>query len=74
MQQAGVPLIMGYHGEAQDQETLTKEALKIGLPVLLKASAGGGGIGMREVHHAPSPKRLNRHNAKAKTALVIAVY
>ncbi len=52
MQQAGVPLIMGYHGEAQDQETLTKEALKIGLPVLLKASAGGGGKGMREVHHA----------------------
>jgi 3-methylcrotonyl-CoA carboxylase alpha subunit len=52
MQQAGVPLIMGYHGEAQDQETLIKEALKIGLPVLLKASAGGGGKGMREVHHA----------------------
>jgi 3-methylcrotonyl-CoA carboxylase alpha subunit len=52
MQQAGVPLILGYHGEAQDQETLIKEALNIGLPVLLKASAGGGGKGMREVHHA----------------------
>jgi 3-methylcrotonyl-CoA carboxylase alpha subunit len=52
MQQAGVPLIPGYHGEAQDQETLIKEALNIGLPVLLKASAGGGGKGMREVHHA----------------------
>lgn len=52
MQQAGVPLITGYHGEAQDQETLIKAALNIGLPVLLKASAGGGGKGMREVHHA----------------------
>lgn len=52
MQQAGVPLIMGYHGEAQDQETLIKEALKIGLPVLLKASAGGGGKGMRSVFDA----------------------
>ncbi|MCB1660630.1 MAG: ATP-grasp domain-containing protein, partial [Pseudomonadales bacterium] len=39
----------GYHGEAQDQETLIAQALKIGLPVLLKASAGGGGKGMRSV-------------------------
>ncbi|HNN28254.1 MAG TPA: acetyl/propionyl/methylcrotonyl-CoA carboxylase subunit alpha [Agitococcus sp.] len=49
MQKAGVPLIEGYHGEAQDQDTLIAQALKIGLPVLLKASAGGGGKGMRSV-------------------------
>ncbi len=50
MQKAGVPLIPGYHGEAQDQETLIREAMSMGLPVLLKASAGGGGKGMRAVH------------------------
>ncbi len=50
MQQAGVPLIPGYHGEAQDEATLVAKSLEIGLPVLLKASAGGGGKGMRAVH------------------------
>lgn len=42
-----VPTIPGYLGEKQDIETLKKEALKIGLPVLFKASYGGGGKGMR---------------------------
>ena len=50
MQKAGVPLIPGYHGEAQDEATLVREAMSMGLPVLLKASAGGGGKGMRAVH------------------------
>jgi 3-methylcrotonyl-CoA carboxylase alpha subunit len=52
MEQAGVPLVPGYHGEAQDEATLAKAAGKIGFPVLVKASAGGGGRGMRVVRSA----------------------
>ncbi|WP_316236537.1 acetyl/propionyl/methylcrotonyl-CoA carboxylase subunit alpha [Bradyrhizobium sp. SZCCHNR1015] len=52
MEQAGVPLVPGYHGEAQDDATLANEAARIGFPVLIKASAGGGGRGMRVVHAA----------------------
>jgi 3-methylcrotonyl-CoA carboxylase alpha subunit len=46
---AGVPLVPGYHGEAQDTTLLHSEADGIGYPVLIKASAGGGGKGMRIV-------------------------
>ena len=46
---AGVPVIPGYDGASQDPKDLAKEALRIGFPVLLKASAGGGGKGMRLV-------------------------
>jgi 3-methylcrotonyl-CoA carboxylase alpha subunit len=49
MEKAGVPLVPGYHGENQDAAFLQIEADKIGYPVLLKASAGGGGKGMRIV-------------------------
>ncbi|CAJ50982.1 methylcrotonyl-CoA carboxylase alpha chain, partial [Bordetella avium 197N] len=49
MERAGVPLVPGYHGERQDPEFLRAEADKIGYPVLIKASAGGGGKGMRVV-------------------------
>jgi 3-methylcrotonyl-CoA carboxylase alpha subunit len=49
MEKAGVPLVPGYHGEMQDPAFLKKEADKIGYPVLIKASAGGGGKGMRIV-------------------------
>jgi 3-methylcrotonyl-CoA carboxylase alpha subunit len=49
MERAGVPLVPGYHGEAQDFATLAAAAAQIGYPVLLKASAGGGGKGMRVV-------------------------
>src|SRR6185437_14841383 len=52
MEKAGVPLVPGYHGEAQDAATLAKEADGIGFPVLVKASAGGGGRGMRIVRSA----------------------
>jgi 3-methylcrotonyl-CoA carboxylase alpha subunit len=52
MEKAGVPLVPGYHGEAQDEATLAKAAAKIGFPVLVKASAGGGGRGMRVVGSA----------------------
>ena len=49
MQQAGVPLVPGYHGADQDTAHLAREAERIGYPVLIKASAGGGGKGMRVV-------------------------
>src|SRR5438552_13875357 len=52
MEKAGVPLVPGYHGEKQDAQLLQKEAGKIGYPVLIKASAGGGGKGMRVVQEA----------------------
>lgn len=49
MAKAGVPVVPGYHGEAQDDATLAKEAKKAGYPLLIKAVAGGGGKGMRLV-------------------------
>jgi 3-methylcrotonyl-CoA carboxylase alpha subunit len=49
MAQAGVPLVPGYHGDEQDAAFLRRQADSIGYPVLLKASAGGGGKGMRVV-------------------------
>ncbi|OSJ12272.1 3-methylcrotonyl-CoA carboxylase [Bradyrhizobium canariense] len=52
MEKAGVPLVPGYHGEAQDDATLAKAAEKVGFPILVKASAGGGGRGMRIVRSA----------------------
>jgi 3-methylcrotonyl-CoA carboxylase alpha subunit len=52
MEKAGVPLVPGYHGEAQDEATLKNAADKVGFPVLVKASAGGGGRGMRIVRSA----------------------
>jgi 3-methylcrotonyl-CoA carboxylase alpha subunit len=49
METAGVPLVPGYHGADQDAALLQREADRIGYPVLIKASAGGGGKGMRIV-------------------------
>ncbi len=49
MAQAGVPLVPGYHGENQEPTFLQQQADAIGYPVLIKASAGGGGKGMRVV-------------------------
>ena len=49
MEKAGVPLVPGYHGADQDPALLQREADRIGYPVLIKASAGGGGKGMRAV-------------------------
>jgi 3-methylcrotonyl-CoA carboxylase alpha subunit len=49
MEEAGVPVTPGYHGEGQDPDHLKREADKIGYPVLIKAVAGGGGKGMRKV-------------------------
>jgi len=52
MEKAGVPLVPGYHGSNQDKVLLAAEAERIGYPVLIKASAGGGGKGMRAVDKA----------------------
>jgi 3-methylcrotonyl-CoA carboxylase alpha subunit len=52
MEEAGVPITPGYHGENQDPAFLAEQAAQIGYPVLIKASAGGGGKGMRRVERA----------------------
>ena len=49
MEQAGVPVVPGYHGERQEPAFLKQKAYEIGYPVLIKAVAGGGGKGMRRV-------------------------
>jgi len=51
MEKAGVPVVPGYHGEAQELVVLAGKAHEIGYPVLIKARAGGGGKGMRKVDH-----------------------
>ena len=52
MARSGVPLVPGYHGEDQAPALLRREADRIGYPVLIKASAGGGGKGMRRVDNS----------------------
>jgi len=52
MAPAGVPLIPGYHGDDQSDEVLSREADRVGFPLMLKAAAGGGGKGMRVVRSA----------------------
>ncbi len=52
MIQAGVPCVLGYEGDQQDLEFLAEQAGKIGYPLMVKASAGGGGRGMRLVQHS----------------------
>jgi 3-methylcrotonyl-CoA carboxylase alpha subunit len=49
MERAGVPLVPGYHGDNNDPDHLQAQAVALGFPVLIKASAGGGGKGMRRV-------------------------
>ncbi|MFO0390099.1 MAG: acetyl/propionyl/methylcrotonyl-CoA carboxylase subunit alpha [Alphaproteobacteria bacterium] len=68
-QKIGVPTVPGYDGDATDTKTLTKEAEKIGYPVLVKAAAGGGGKGMRIVHNAKDlPAALDSARSEAKNA------
>ena len=67
MIEAGVPCVPGYQGEDQDDATLVKAAKEIGLPVMVKAAAGGGGRGMRLVHKAkdlPAAIKLARSEAE----------
>jgi 3-methylcrotonyl-CoA carboxylase alpha subunit len=63
MQSCGVPIVPGYHGRDQSFATLVQAADRIGYPVLVKASAGGGGRGMRLVH---APGELAEAVAGAK--------
>ncbi|MDN3653261.1 acetyl/propionyl/methylcrotonyl-CoA carboxylase subunit alpha [Thalassotalea ponticola] len=63
MQQANVPLVPGYHGEDQSEAVLKAAADQMGYPVLLKATAGGGGKGMRQVW---SEAEFNSELAAAK--------
>jgi 3-methylcrotonyl-CoA carboxylase alpha subunit len=63
MENAGVPLVPGYHGESQDIDLIAREAERIGYPVLIKASAGGGGKGMRIVR---TPAQLKDAVASAR--------
>ncbi|MDX1804047.1 MAG: acetyl-CoA carboxylase biotin carboxylase subunit, partial [Alcanivorax sp.] len=69
MIEAGVPCIPGYEGEDQSDATLQKEAERIGLPLMIKASAGGGGRGMRVVTDAADiPAQLKSARQEAKSA------
>jgi geranyl-CoA carboxylase alpha subunit len=52
MAAAGIPVVPGYDGDAQDEATLLAEAAHIGFPIMVKAAAGGGGRGMRHVERA----------------------
>ena len=63
MAKAGVPLVPGYHGDDQDPALLAREAAAIGYPVLIKATAGGGGKGMKIVDAAQRVRRGARIGA-----------
>src|SRR3954471_21261229 len=63
MEKAGIPLVPGYHGEEQAPDLLAHEAERIGYPVLIKASAGGGGKGMKV---ATQPDEFSAQLASAK--------
>ncbi|MBU3848177.1 MAG: acetyl/propionyl/methylcrotonyl-CoA carboxylase subunit alpha [Candidatus Acinetobacter avistercoris] len=69
MEKAGVPLTPGYHGSNQDAEFLKQQADAIGYPVLIKASAGGGGKGMRLVERSEDLiAALNSCKSEAKSS------
>lgn len=69
MEKAGVPVVPGYHGEAQEIVVLASKAREIGYPVLIKARAGGGGKGMRRVDDPDTfPEALAGARREAKAA------
>ncbi|WP_347313009.1 acetyl/propionyl/methylcrotonyl-CoA carboxylase subunit alpha [Defluviimonas sp. SAOS-178_SWC] len=69
MEEAGVPVVPGYHGENQDPEHLAGAAEAIGYPVLIKAVAGGGGKGMRLVERPGDfAEKLESAQGEARTA------
>jgi len=69
MAKAGVPLVPGYHGSAQDPARLAQAAVGLGFPVLVKASAGGGGRGLRVVVRAEDlPEALTAARREAEAA------
>ncbi|MFC0198984.1 acetyl/propionyl/methylcrotonyl-CoA carboxylase subunit alpha [Paracoccus rhizosphaerae] len=69
MEEAGVPVVPGYHGSDQDPARLAQAADQIGYPVLIKAVAGGGGKGMRQVDSpAKFPEALESAQSEARKA------
>ncbi|WP_299433306.1 biotin carboxylase N-terminal domain-containing protein [uncultured Aquimarina sp.] len=80
MEQSGVPVIPGYKGKDQSDTTLKTEALKVGFPLLLKATAGGGGKGMRivyeenELDNAITSAKREAKNAFGDDELLIEKY
>ncbi|MCS3835721.1 3-methylcrotonyl-CoA carboxylase alpha subunit [Pseudomonas sp. JAI111] len=80
MEKAGVPLVPGYHGEAQDLETFRAAAEHIGYPVLLKATAGGGGKGMKvverenDLHEALSSAQREAQAAFGDSRMLVEKY
>jgi 3-methylcrotonyl-CoA carboxylase alpha subunit len=69
MEEAGVPVVPGYHGDKQEPAFLKRKAYEIGYPVLIKAVAGGGGKGMRRVErHADFDAALESAQREAKSA------
>ena len=69
MIKAGVPCVPGYEGDDQHLETLVSEAARIGFPIMVKASAGGGGRGMRLVHKAADlPAAIATARSEAENA------
>ncbi|WP_191601964.1 acetyl-CoA carboxylase biotin carboxylase subunit [Marinomonas algicola] len=80
MEEAGVPLVPGYHGDNQDPKILRDEAQKCGFPLLLKAVAGGGGKGMRVVENmaafddALSAAKREAQNAFGNSDMLIERY
>ena len=66
---AGVPCVPGYEGDQQDIDYLAEQARKVGFPLMVKASAGGGGRGMRLVHaEADLLESLNTARSEAENA------
>ncbi|RUO80527.1 3-methylcrotonyl-CoA carboxylase [Idiomarina tyrosinivorans] len=69
MEDAGVPLVPGYHGSEQSPDVLQHEAQRVGFPLLLKAAYGGGGKGMRVVESAADfDEALQSAKREAKSA------
>ena len=70
MLEAQVPCIPGYQGDDQSDDTLRREAEAMGMPVMIKAAAGGGGRGMRRVE---SPEQLLQSIALARSEAEVTV-
>ena len=69
MQEAGVPVVPGFEAANASDEQLIEAAASVGLPVMIKASAGGGGRGMRLVHEASKlADQIQRARSEAKNA------
>ncbi|MGN6461104.1 MAG: acetyl-CoA carboxylase biotin carboxylase subunit [Pseudolabrys sp.] len=70
MEEAGVPVVPGYHGDLQDERFLKQKAYEIGYPVMIKAVAGGGGKGMRRVErHADFDEARASARREASSAI-----